>query len=113
MRMGKAGIWLWIASGLLISLGQATVQAEVDILPFNGKDLSGWAAEGDAKVKSGPDAGKAVWSVKNGMIRCEGLGDLASCGIPLANLAISNGNSITALMPPNYPPMPKPEPNPK
>ena len=74
MRMGKAGIWLWIALGLLISLGQATVQAEVDILPFNGKDLSGWAAEGDAKVKSGPDAGKAVWSVKDGMIRCEGLG---------------------------------------
>ncbi len=74
MRMGFAGTWLWIASGILISASQGMGRAEGDILPFNGKDLQGWVAEGDAKVKSGPEAGKTVWSVKDGMIRCEGLG---------------------------------------
>lgn len=45
-----------------------------DIQPFNGKNLDGWLAEGDATVKSGADKGKPIWSVKDGMIRCEGNG---------------------------------------
>ena len=45
-----------------------------EIHPFNGKNLDGWLAEGDATVKSGPDKGKPIWSVKDGMIRCEGNG---------------------------------------
>ena len=37
---------------------------------FNGKDLDGWVVEGTDKDK----AGKPVWSVKDGLIRCKGTG---------------------------------------
>jgi len=43
----------------------------VDI--FNGKDLSGWVVDGRKTVKRG-DEEKPVWTVREGMILCEGKG---------------------------------------
>lgn len=41
---------------------------------FDGKTLDGWVAEGDLIIKSGPNKGQPVWSVKDGAIRCDGSG---------------------------------------
>jgi hypothetical protein len=40
---------------------------------FNGKDLDGWVAEGAKELKDG-DRLKPVWSVRDGVILCEGKG---------------------------------------
>lgn len=40
---------------------------------FNGKDLSGWVAEGSVTYRDG-DQQKPNWTVKDGMIHCDGRG---------------------------------------
>ncbi len=41
---------------------------------FNGKDLAGWVAEGVQEFKDKEDQTKPVWSVQNGLLRCDGKG---------------------------------------
>ncbi len=40
---------------------------------FNGKDLTGWVAEGVKEYKDG-DQVKQVWQVKDGLLHCDGKG---------------------------------------
>jgi len=41
---------------------------------FNGKDLAGWVAEGVVEFQDKDDRIKPVWSVQNGLLRCDGKG---------------------------------------
>ncbi len=42
---------------------------------FNGKDLTGWVAEGNSTFEKGPEKTQTpVWSVVDGLLRCEGKG---------------------------------------
>lgn len=43
------------------------------IVLFNGKDLDGWIAEGAKEYKDG-DQTRQVWSVKDGLLDCDGKG---------------------------------------
>ena len=50
-------------------------QKQVDwIEMFNGRDLSGWVAEGVKEFRDKEDQLKPVWSVQNGLLRCDGKG---------------------------------------
>jgi hypothetical protein len=67
--------WLgWIGA---VGYGQEPAQPKpVEWLElFNGKDLTGWVAEGKVEFKD-KDTGQALpnWSVRDGLIRCEGHG---------------------------------------
>jgi hypothetical protein len=67
--------WLgWIGA---VGYGQEPAQPKpVEWLElFNGKDLTGWVAEGKVEFKD-KDTGQALpnWSVRDGVIRCEGHG---------------------------------------
>lgn len=51
----------------------AALAAEESAPIFNGKDLGGWVAEGVKEFKDG-DQTKAIWSVQDGVIVCDGKG---------------------------------------
>lgn len=61
------------AAGMLICLAAAKEGAAPAIELFNGKDLSGWVAEGVAEYQ---DSGikRPVWSVEDGLLHCAGKG---------------------------------------
>lgn len=66
------GVWCAAAMGLAVSAGP-----DERIVLFNGKDLTGWVAEGAKEVKSKDPAVKAkpVWSVNaSGHLFCDGSG---------------------------------------
>src|SRR4029077_9057077 len=58
---------------LLVSLG-TTVLADEGKELFNGKDLDGWVAEGAKDLKDASGATVPVWSVRDGLLHCEGKG---------------------------------------
>ncbi len=62
----------------LIMLGAGLIGARAGepdgkILLFNGKDLDGWLAEGAKEYKDGEQT-KQVWSIKDGLLDCDGKG---------------------------------------
>lgn len=62
-----------MALAFLAVLTLTAAQAD-DFKPlFNGKDLDGWVAEGAKEYKDG-DQSKPVWSVKDGLLVCDGKG---------------------------------------
>ncbi len=62
--------WTVAASVLFVSL---SAHAEEFQPLFNGKDLSGWVAEGQIE-RTQDGVNRPVWSVKDGTILCEGKG---------------------------------------
>jgi Domain of Unknown Function (DUF1080) len=59
--------------GLLV-LGAAGAQSPDGVPLFNGKDLDGWVVEGTKERKDADGQAKLVWSVRDGLIVCEGSG---------------------------------------
>src|SRR5262245_4856955 len=59
----------------LLALGAAALAQPADAVPlFNGKDLDGWVAEGVKEFKDKDGRAKPVWSVRDGLLVCEGSG---------------------------------------
>ncbi len=52
----------------------AAVRAEGTHELFNGKDLTGWVAEGNKEYKDADGQVKPVWSVQDGLLVCQGKG---------------------------------------
>lgn len=66
----------WHSSTLVVFiLAIAPVQGQEKIELFNGKDLTGWLAEGAKDLKD-PKTGTTVnvWSIRDGLLHCEGKG---------------------------------------
>lgn len=61
---------------LLLGLSFSVHAGEKKIVLFNGKDLTGWVAEGNIEFSDPKDKSKKVkvWSVQNGAIHCQGKG---------------------------------------
>jgi hypothetical protein len=64
---------LWAVAPLVVAPIAATGDADKKIVLFNGKNLDGWIAEGAKDYKDG-DKLKEVWSVKDGLLDCDGKG---------------------------------------
>jgi len=45
-----------------------------EIVLFNGKNLDGWTIEGSKDIKGKDDKVTPIWSVQDGLLRCEGKG---------------------------------------
>jgi hypothetical protein len=73
IRIGVAIALFCIASGAFSADDEAQKQNDW-IAIFNGKDLTGWVAEGASKFTDQEDRIKPVWSVQNGLLRCDGKG---------------------------------------
>ena len=73
LRSGAA-IALFGLATLSFSADDETQKQDDWIEMFNGKDLTGWVAEGAKEFKDKEDQTKPVWSVQNGLLRCDGKG---------------------------------------
>lgn len=67
--MKSAGIALLVLSMLTMAAWADDGQAI-----FNGKDLDGWHAEGDKEYKDKDGKAQPVWSVRDGLLHCQGKG---------------------------------------
>jgi hypothetical protein len=69
MRISAMGLLFGLAVFSSISAGEK----DAKIALFNGKDLDGWIAEGTKDFKD-KDGVKNVWSVRDGLLVCDGRG---------------------------------------
>ena len=70
----KTALLVLVAGVLIIGAHSANAGAGGDkVVLFNGKNLDGWIAEGAKEYKDG-DKVKEVWSVKDGLLDCNGKG---------------------------------------
>lgn len=73
LRSGAAIALIGLATFAISADDEA--QKQVDwIEMFNGKDLTGWVAEGVKEFKDKEGQMKPVWSAQNGLLRCDGKG---------------------------------------
>src|SRR5690242_8977654 len=49
-------------------------RADEPLVLFNGKNLDGWTVEGTKDIKGKDDKVAPIWSVQDGLLRCEGKG---------------------------------------
>jgi hypothetical protein len=68
-----AGLGLFVAA-CGFAAEPANPQAADSIVLFNGKDLTGWVAEGVTEYKDDGGRTQPVWSVRDGLIHCAGKG---------------------------------------
>jgi Domain of Unknown Function (DUF1080) len=73
LRSGAVIALLSLAT-LVFSADDDTHKQDEWIEMFNGMDLTGWVAEGIKEYKDEEDQPKPVWSVQNGLLRCDGKG---------------------------------------
>lgn len=68
--MSRFCLTLSILAGALLALSAPAGEPRA---LFNGKDLTGWVAEGVKEYKDG-DQLKPIWQVRDGLIHCDGKG---------------------------------------
>ena len=73
LRLGAVFALFGLATSAISADDEAQKQDDW-IEMFNGKDLTGWVAEGIKEFKDKEDQTKPVWSVQNGLLRCDGKG---------------------------------------
>lgn len=62
------------AAGLWVVLAASSAPADGEQVIFNGKDLTGWVAEGAKDYKDADGKVQPVWSVRDGLLYCDGKG---------------------------------------
>lgn len=63
----------WLGPGLSVLAIVTLSPAQETLELFNGKDLTGWVAEGVKEYKDG-DRTKPIWTVEEGLLMCAGKG---------------------------------------
>jgi hypothetical protein len=65
---------MWTRLGALAACLVALAADPAPVELFNGKDLSGWVAEGVVEYKDADGQPRPVWSVRDGLLCCDGKG---------------------------------------